>query len=140
MAYIGKLCIHPVPIATLEDFWTRAAIGPVPGQLVLLAGIPISPNLDHDSYCNLQEPKRRRPHPAAQSLRGPTSGTRQGRRVGCYMTDAGRLIRHKASTRTRERLKPAIAAIPIAESSAPIVVGDERNEQRHKIGDLDLGL
>lgn len=39
MAYIGKLCIHPVPIATLEDIWTRAAIGPVPGQLVLLAGI-----------------------------------------------------------------------------------------------------
>src|SRR6266852_3907770 len=37
--YAGKLLIHPVPIASLGDVWQRAAIGPVPGQLVLLAGL-----------------------------------------------------------------------------------------------------
>ncbi|MCW3476783.1 DUF2270 domain-containing protein [Limobrevibacterium gyesilva] len=38
-AYLGKLVIHPAPIASLDDLWARAAIGPVPGQLVLLAGL-----------------------------------------------------------------------------------------------------
>jgi uncharacterized membrane protein len=37
--YAGKLLIHPAPIASLSDVWQRAAIGPVPGQLVLLAGL-----------------------------------------------------------------------------------------------------
>ena len=39
VAYIGKLLIHPVPIASIEDVWARATMGPVPGQLVLLAGL-----------------------------------------------------------------------------------------------------
>ncbi len=38
-AYAGKLLIHPVPIASLADVWERAALGPIPGQLVLLAGL-----------------------------------------------------------------------------------------------------
>jgi uncharacterized membrane protein len=38
-SYIGKLLIHPVTIVSFEDVWVRAAIGPVPGQLVLLAGL-----------------------------------------------------------------------------------------------------
>jgi hypothetical protein len=36
---MGKLLIHPVPIVSITDLWERAAIGPVPGQLVLLAGL-----------------------------------------------------------------------------------------------------
>ena len=39
VSYAGKLLIHPEPIASLAELWTRAAIGPVPGQLVLLAGL-----------------------------------------------------------------------------------------------------
>jgi uncharacterized membrane protein len=39
VAYIGKLLIHPVPITALGDLWQRAAIGPIPGPLVLLAGL-----------------------------------------------------------------------------------------------------
>jgi uncharacterized membrane protein len=39
VAYVGKLLIHPVPIGSLEEFWARAAVGPIPGQLVLLAGL-----------------------------------------------------------------------------------------------------
>src|SRR2546423_7937684 len=38
-AYVGKLLIHPLPIGSLDEFFARATIGPVPGQLVLLAGL-----------------------------------------------------------------------------------------------------
>jgi uncharacterized membrane protein len=38
-AYLGKLTIHPIPIDSFDDFVSRATIGPVPGGLVLLAGL-----------------------------------------------------------------------------------------------------
>jgi uncharacterized membrane protein len=38
-AYVGKLLIHPVPISSLADLWERAAVGFIPGQLVLLIGL-----------------------------------------------------------------------------------------------------
>ena len=38
-AYAGKLLIHPAPVASLQEVWTRAAIGPIPGQIVILAGL-----------------------------------------------------------------------------------------------------
>jgi uncharacterized membrane protein len=38
-AYVGKLLIHPAPVDSVHEFWLRAAIGPIPGQFVLLAGI-----------------------------------------------------------------------------------------------------
>jgi uncharacterized membrane protein len=37
--YAGKLLIHPEPINSIHEIWQRAAIGPIPGQLVILAGI-----------------------------------------------------------------------------------------------------
>jgi len=39
VSYLGKLLIHPAPIDSLTQLWQRATIGPVPGQLVLLAGL-----------------------------------------------------------------------------------------------------
>jgi len=39
VSYYGKLAIHPTPIATLTDLWERAAIGPIPGGLVIVAGV-----------------------------------------------------------------------------------------------------
>ena len=39
VAYVGKLLIHPVPIAHISELWQRASVGPIPGQLVLLAGL-----------------------------------------------------------------------------------------------------
>jgi uncharacterized membrane protein len=39
IAYSGKLAIHPVPLVTLSDLWERAAIGPIPGGLVVAAGV-----------------------------------------------------------------------------------------------------
>jgi uncharacterized membrane protein len=38
-AYLGKLLIHPEPVASLHELFVRATIGPIPGQFVLLAGL-----------------------------------------------------------------------------------------------------
>ena len=39
IAYYGKLAIHPLPLTSLAQIWERAAIGPLSGKLVVLAGI-----------------------------------------------------------------------------------------------------
>ena len=39
VAYYGKLAIHPVPLTTFAQLWERAAIGPIPGFLVIAAGV-----------------------------------------------------------------------------------------------------
>jgi hypothetical protein len=39
IAYYGKLAIHPTPLTALADLWERAAIGPIPGGLVIAAGV-----------------------------------------------------------------------------------------------------
>ena len=39
LAYYGKLAIHPVALVSLADVWERAAIGPIPGGLVVAAGV-----------------------------------------------------------------------------------------------------
>jgi uncharacterized membrane protein len=39
IAYYGKLAIHPDPMTTFSEVWERAAIGPIPGTLVVLAGV-----------------------------------------------------------------------------------------------------
>ncbi len=39
LAYYGKIAIHPTPAPSLAAFLDRAAIGPIPGVLVVLAGV-----------------------------------------------------------------------------------------------------
>src|SRR5258708_7582653 len=39
ISYIAKICIHPTPIHSLDELWDHAAIGPLPGQVVLVIGI-----------------------------------------------------------------------------------------------------
>jgi uncharacterized membrane protein len=39
IAYYGKLAIHPTALATVADLWERAAVGPIPGGLVVAAGV-----------------------------------------------------------------------------------------------------
>jgi hypothetical protein len=34
-----RIAIHPTPLASLADLWERAAIGPIPGGLVVAAGV-----------------------------------------------------------------------------------------------------
>jgi uncharacterized membrane protein len=38
VSYYGKLAIHPHPLTTLADLWARAAVGPIPGQVLVWAG------------------------------------------------------------------------------------------------------
>jgi uncharacterized membrane protein len=38
-AYYGKIVIHPVPVSSLSELVQRANLGPIPGELMLLAGI-----------------------------------------------------------------------------------------------------
>jgi uncharacterized membrane protein len=39
IAYYGKIAIHPTPAATLAVFADRAAVGPIPGWVVLIVGV-----------------------------------------------------------------------------------------------------
>ena len=39
LAYLGKLMVHPTPVANLRSFVARADIGPFPGWLILLLGL-----------------------------------------------------------------------------------------------------
>jgi uncharacterized membrane protein len=39
IAYYGKLAIHPTALTSTAEFWQRAAIGPIPGVLVVAAGV-----------------------------------------------------------------------------------------------------
>lgn len=38
VAYYGKLLIHPVPLEHYQQLFERAAIGPIPGEMVILSG------------------------------------------------------------------------------------------------------
>ena len=33
-SYVGKLLIHPTPISSVDEFFARATIGPVPGNVL----------------------------------------------------------------------------------------------------------
>jgi uncharacterized membrane protein len=39
VAYYGKIVVHPAPIASLDDLWGRAAVGPVSGEMMVALGI-----------------------------------------------------------------------------------------------------
>lgn len=39
VAYMGKLAVHPTPITSLDEVWVRATVGPIPGGLMVIAGI-----------------------------------------------------------------------------------------------------
>ena len=39
LAYTGKIIIHPTPVTSFGEFVQRAAIGPIPGEAILAAGV-----------------------------------------------------------------------------------------------------
>ncbi|MEX0644165.1 MAG: DUF2270 domain-containing protein, partial [Parvularculaceae bacterium] len=39
LAYFGKVIIHPTPAGSLEELFSRMAIGVVPGEALLAAGV-----------------------------------------------------------------------------------------------------
>ncbi|WP_417724329.1 DUF2270 domain-containing protein [Salipiger sp.] len=38
LAYLGKIAVHPTPVASLDEALTRADAGPIPGEIMLLMG------------------------------------------------------------------------------------------------------
>jgi len=38
VSYVAKICIHPTAVTSLDHLYQRAAIGPVPGEIVLIVG------------------------------------------------------------------------------------------------------
>jgi uncharacterized membrane protein len=38
-AYFGKIMIHPTPVASIDQLWQRAAVGPIPGELMVAGGL-----------------------------------------------------------------------------------------------------
>ena len=38
IAYYGKIAVHPTAAATLAEYSDRAAVGPIPGWIVLMTG------------------------------------------------------------------------------------------------------
>lgn len=39
LAYLGKIAIHPAPVSSMSEFVARAAVGPIPGSAMLMAGL-----------------------------------------------------------------------------------------------------
>jgi uncharacterized membrane protein len=39
LAYVGKIAVHPAAVASFQEFVERASIGPVPGAIILGAGL-----------------------------------------------------------------------------------------------------
>jgi uncharacterized membrane protein len=39
IAYYGKITVHPSALETVAQLWTRAAVGPIPGQLMVAGGL-----------------------------------------------------------------------------------------------------
>ena len=39
LAYFGKIAIHPVPISSFAELVQRAAVGPIPGEWMLIGGL-----------------------------------------------------------------------------------------------------
>lgn len=38
-AYVGKIIIHPTPLAGLDELLARTAVGPVPGVVIIVVGV-----------------------------------------------------------------------------------------------------
>jgi len=39
LAYLGKIAIHPSPVAGIAEFIQRASVGPIPGEVLLISGL-----------------------------------------------------------------------------------------------------
>jgi uncharacterized membrane protein len=58
LAYYGKLAIHPVPLTSLADLWARAAVGPIPGGLMVAAGVVFHLGWMGFAYYTLRQDQR----------------------------------------------------------------------------------
>jgi uncharacterized membrane protein len=66
ISYMGKLLVHPTPLRTLDQLWVRAALGPIPGQAIIAAGMLFYGTLAVLSLVTLMQQKAvGRAHPDA---------------------------------------------------------------------------
>ncbi len=62
LAYYAKLAIHPTAMQSFADLWDRAAIGPIPGQLVVLAGIVFHGSWVAFLFYTMDQDRKRQQH------------------------------------------------------------------------------
>ncbi len=62
LAYYGKLAIHPTALTSTAELWQRAAIGPIPGTLVVAAGVLFHGGWTVFGALTLYRDRRHRPH------------------------------------------------------------------------------
>jgi len=62
LAYYGKLAIHPTALTGTAELWQRAAIGPIPGTLVVAAGVLFHGGWAVFGALTLYRDRRHRPH------------------------------------------------------------------------------
>jgi len=58
ISYYGKLAIHPHPLTTVADLWARAAVGPIPGQVLVFAGVAFHLSWMAFAYVTLRDDQR----------------------------------------------------------------------------------
>ncbi len=68
LAYLGKIIIHPTPVTSFGEFVQRAAIGPIPGEAILAAGIAF--NGAWIAFALITYHTDRRSHPAGRVSMG----------------------------------------------------------------------
>jgi uncharacterized membrane protein len=68
VAYYGKLVIHPVAIDSVDELFRRAAIGPIPGEVVVAAGVLFHGGWLSFALATLIVEKRRRRRDALISI------------------------------------------------------------------------
>lgn len=68
MAYIGKILIHPAPVASFDEAMSRMAFGPVPGYVVLAFGVAFHAAWIALALATWRADSRR--HASAQGVRG----------------------------------------------------------------------
>jgi len=65
-SYVGKLLVHPTPLNTIRQLWERAALGPIPGQVVIGSGVVLYIALGVLALATLMQQRAAgRAHPAA---------------------------------------------------------------------------
>jgi len=62
IAYYGKIAVHPTALESIEDLWQRAAIGPIPGDLIVACGICFYAALSITAALTLWIDKKARRH------------------------------------------------------------------------------
>ncbi len=56
ISYLAKLAIHPYPAFSFEELTTRAAIGPIPGRVILFIGLSLYLSLATLALLTLRHP------------------------------------------------------------------------------------